>query len=113
MAKRPIYVHPAARDAARILGQQIRMARQVRGMTVKELAERVGVSPRTITSLESGASGTAIGTVFTVAVFVGVPLFGIEDREELARIRLRGEERLALLPKRVAHRRESSEDDDF
>lgn len=112
MARRQVYAHPAAADAARILGQQIRLARQARRMTAAELAARVGVSPRTILAAEAGAPGTAIGTVLTAAVFVGVPLFGVDDRAELARMRLRGEERLALLPSRVYPAGVDSDDDD-
>lgn len=81
-------------------------------MTAAELAARVGVSERTILAAEAGAPGTAIGTVLTAAVFAGVPLFGVTDRAELARMRLRGEERLALLPSRVYHLR-GDDDDDF
>lgn len=112
MARRQVYVHPAAQDAARVLGQQVRLARQERRMTAAELATRVGVSARTILAVEAGAPGTAIGTVLTAAVFLGVPLFGVEDRTELTRMRLRGEERLALLPSRVHHLRKETGHDD-
>lgn len=43
----------------------------------------------------------AIGTVLRAAVLLRIPLFGTDDPAELARIRLRGEERLELLPSRV------------
>lgn len=101
---------PAAADAARVLGQQIRMARHERGWTATSLAERLGVSPVTVRAIESGAPGTAIGTVLTAAVLTGVPLFGVEDKAELARMRLRGEERLALIGKRVRTPKGTSSD---
>ena len=44
---------------------------------------------------------------------VGVPLFGIEDRSELAIRRRRGEEMLALLPSRVRKPKGGRIDDDF
>ncbi len=44
---------------------------------------------------------------------VGVPIFGIEDRAELAIRRHRGEEMLALLPSRVRRPKSGSTDDNF
>jgi transcriptional regulator with XRE-family HTH domain len=95
------YVHPMAGDAAKVLGLRIREGRLRRGWTTAELAQRVGVSPPTIVALEAGATGTAIGTIFTAAALTDVPLFGAEDAAEIARMRHLGEERIALLPKRV------------
>ena len=114
MARRSISVPAPARDALGVLGGQIRFARHQRGWTVAELAERIGVSAPTVIAIESGAPGTAIGTVLTAATLVGVPLFGVEDRDELARMRRRGEERLALIGSRVRSGSDDSEgDDDF
>lgn len=101
MAKRQVIPQPQTLDAARTLGAQIRMARHERGWTAADLAARIGVSARTIQALEAGSPSTAIGTVFNAAVMVGVPLFGVEDSYELARMRRRGEERLALIGHRV------------
>lgn len=101
MARRSIAMMPAAADAVRVLGQQVREARHERGWTAADLAHRLGISPVTVRAIESGAPGTAIGTVLNAAVLVGVPLFGVEDKAELARMRHRGEERLALIGKRV------------
>lgn len=103
MAKRPLNPPPMAADALRVLGGQIRQARHTRRWTAKDLASRVGVSEATILAAESGRPGTAAGTLFHAAVLVGVPLFGVEDRAEMARMRVRGEERLALIPSRVRH----------
>ena len=48
-----------------------------------------------------------------LADLVGVPIFGIEDRSELAIRRRRGEEMLALLPSRVRRPKGGTIDDDF
>lgn len=111
MARRSIPMTAAAADAARILGQQIRAARHDRGWTATDLAQRLGVSPVTVRAIETGASGTAIGTVLNAAVLTGVPLFGVEDKAELARMRLRGEERLALIGQRVRPPKGADDDD--
>lgn len=99
MARRTIAPARAATDALLLLGSQLRFARHQRNWTAEDLGERVGVGPRTITAMERGAPGVAIGTVFSAATVLGVPLFGADD-DELARMRRRGEERIALIPSR-------------
>lgn len=101
VSKRVVSLRAEAQDAAAVLGVQIRTARHERGWTAKRLAAAIYVSERTVLALESGAGGTAIGTVFNAAAVLGVPLFGAEDRAELARMRRRGEDRLALIGQRV------------
>lgn len=110
MAKRAhTYARPTV-DAAQVLGAQIARARRARGWTAAELGERVGVSARTISSLEHGAPTVALGTAFEAATLLGVPLFGAEG-PELATLARQGRETLALLPSRVYHRREPVDDD--
>lgn len=99
MARRVIAPTRAATDALVILGSQLRLARHQRNWTAEDLGERVGVGPRTITAMERGAPGVAVGTVFSAATVLGVPLFGADD-DELARLRRRGEERISLIPSR-------------
>lgn len=79
-------------------------------MTVRELAERVGVSAPTIIKVERGDPGVAIGTVFEAATLVGVPLF---DEHPDVRRSYAAQKRaeLALLPAAARARREV--DDDF
>lgn len=102
----------AGADALAALGAQIRIARHGKKWSAAELGMRVGVGPRTITAIEKGAPGVAIGTVFSAASVLGIPLFGADD-EELARLRRRGEERVALLPAReYAPRADVDIDDD-
>lgn len=110
MAKRQIVPQTQTLDAARTLGVQIRTARHERGWTAAGLAAKVGVSARTIQAIEAGSVTTTIGTVFNAASVVGVPLFGVEDPDELARMRRRGEERLALIGQRVRHPKISEAD---
>lgn len=105
MAKREIVLAPIVRDALAVVGTQITIARTERGWTQAELAARAGISHITASRIESGNPGTAVGTVFQVAHLVGVPIFGIEDRGELARLRRQGEETLALIPARVRTRK--------
>lgn len=112
MANRNRVFAPQTVDAVAVLGQQIARARRARGWTSEELAERVGVSARTISSLEHGTPSVAIGIVFEAATMLGIPLFGTEG-PELSRLAREGREILALLPSRVYHSREPVDDDDF
>lgn len=113
MAKRTVPLRPHVQDALSIWGQLIRRGRLARGWTAKDLAGRANVSEQTVLSAEAGQRGTAVGTMMDLADLVGVPVFGIEDRAELAIRRQRGEEMLALLPSRVRGARTGAVDDDF
>lgn len=114
MARVRVSPRRGAADAAAVLGQQIKAARVERGWTAHELAARIGVDRRTVAAIEAGDPGTSLGNVLNAADIVGVPLFGAEDRAELARLRREGRERLALLPTRVDKPRNRVEpDDDF
>jgi transcriptional regulator with XRE-family HTH domain len=68
-------IAPIARDAVSLLGSEIRAGRLERGWSLRELAERTGVSTATIVKVERGDLGVAIGTAMDCAALVGVPLF--------------------------------------
>ena len=63
------------------LGQRIRVARIRRGWSVTELAAKVGINRNTLTALELGRAGTAVGVCFTVLWALGLDrtLDGIAD----------------------------------
>lgn len=113
MPKRTVAVSRASRDALAVLGAQIKQARLEQRWTQAALAARVGIDFKTLAAVERGSPNVAIGTVFNAAFTVGVNLFGLEG-DELALARRRGEETLALLPKRARSTvRASDGDDDF
>jgi len=113
MGRHQIDLKPAAADAARILGQQIRFARRDKHWTAAELAAKCGVTAQTVTAIEAGRPAVSFGHVLNCAVTAGVPLFQESDPQELARIRRTGEEKLALIPKLVRHPKESDDGLDF
>ena len=114
MARIRVSARRGAADAAVVLGQQVKAARVAHKWTAVELAERIGVDRRTVAAIEAGDPGVSLGHAFNAADILGVPLFGTEDRAELARLRREGRDRLALLPTRVARpRRQAEPDDDF
>lgn len=113
MAKRSVPLRPHVQDALTVWGQLIRRGRLERAWTTRDLAARANVSEQTVYAAEAGHRGTAVGTMMDLADLVGVPLFGVDDRAELAIRRRRGEEMLALLPSRVRRPRSGAIDDDF
>ena len=61
MAKRKAVIMPKTQDILRILGEQIKMARLRRKISVNLAAERAGVSRATIWHVEKGDPSVAIG----------------------------------------------------
>lgn len=104
-----VALSPSTLEAIQMLATAIRAGRLRRGWTVRQLAERVGVSHATITAVEAGRPGVAIGTVLEAATLVGVPLFSVSDAERTVHGALKRAE-LALLP---ASARPRPVDDDF
>jgi len=102
-----------AENALAVLGHEIRLSRKGKNMKIVELAARTGLSPRTISAIETGSPSTSVGNVFTVAVAVGFPLFSMNDPSELLAHRRRGEQKLALMPTRVDRPRVEGDDGDF
>lgn len=113
MAKRSVPLRPHVQDSLAVWGQLIRRGRLDRAWTARDLAARANISEQTVLSAEAGHRGTAVGTMMDLADLVGIPLFGIEDRSEIAIRRRRGEEMLALLPSRVRRPKAAVIDDDF
>lgn len=109
MAKRTRAYSRTVRDAAELLGAQIRQARVERRWTAAQLAERAGISIETLRKVERGEPTVSLGVAFDVATLVGVPLF-FEERSRLASELARARERLVLMPRRVRPR---AVDDDF
>jgi transcriptional regulator with XRE-family HTH domain len=103
MPKRQNSYPPTVHEAAELLGTEIAQARLARRWTVRELAERAGVSPATLQKVERGNPSVALGTAFDVATLVGVPLF-YDDASRLADEAARAR-RTTLLPRPVRHRR--------
>src|ERR1700721_964035 len=104
--KRPRNYSPYAIEAARLLGEQIAIARRERRWSQKDLAERADITPPTLAKVERGDPGVALGTAFELASLVGVTLFP-PPRPDLDRTQARA----ALLPARVRARKGDLNDD--
>lgn len=100
MPKRIRAYSRTVRQAAELLGALIREARVERRWTVRELAERAGISTSTLLKVEKGDPSVTLGVALDVATLVGVPLFD-EDRAARGTELARRRDRLTLLPQRV------------
>jgi len=104
---------PLARDAVTVFGTRVKMARHDHSWTQRDLAERAGVSQRTVAKVEQGSAATSIGNAFNVAVAAGVPLFGTDDPRVLATMGAYERELAALMPRRVNYQEMPDVDTDF
>lgn len=59
-------------DALRIIGNNIRVARTRRKIQKEELAQRCGITRKTLYSIEKGEPGSSIGNLFTVLWVLGL-----------------------------------------
>lgn len=94
------------------LGQRIRVARIRRGWSVVDLARKAGINRNTLTALELGKPGTAIGVCFTVLWALGLDrtLEAIADADA----DLHGKAlEAARRPRRAGQPRKASNDYDF
>ena len=80
------------RQALDAIGQQIRLARQEREITIAELAERAGISRGLVGRIERGDAGCAVGIVLEAATIVGLgmsDMFGARQPSRPVRERVR------------------------
>ena len=62
----------AIEDSMKVLGRNIRLARLKRRLPQETLAERAGIGLSTLTKIEKGNCGVAIGTVAAVILALGL-----------------------------------------
>ena len=98
-------------EAAVLLGRLIRLGRKERKLTAEELAERTGVSRKTLQRIERGDPKVEIGIVFEAATIVGINLFDADDGRLTQKIE-RAEDKIALLPKHI-HKSSKGVRDEF
>jgi DNA-binding XRE family transcriptional regulator len=64
----------AAEDAARRIGTRIRELRKARGLTGKELAERAGIAPQSLSRIEHGQHEVVLSTLQSLLAAMGCSL---------------------------------------
>ena len=110
MSKTQIRLGIVAKAALSHFAALLRVQRKERNLTLKELADRLGVSTPTVRKILEGSPAVAIGSYFEAARILGVPLFD-PDPDRFAVTSSRTAEMEALLPKRVRNSQPEINDD--
>ena len=63
-----------AREAQRRMGERLRVARQGRRLSLRDLAERLGVSASLISQIETGRANPSVGTLYALVAELDVSL---------------------------------------
>ena len=83
MAKKTAPLLPPTDELLRQFGDRLRLARLRRRLSAKHVAERAGMSPMTLRSLERGGSGVTMGAYLAVMQVLGIEkdldLLGMAD----------------------------------
>jgi len=72
MAKKTAPLLPSVDDLLQQFGERLRLARLRRRLPAKQVAERAGMSPMTLRSLERGGSGVTMGAYLAVMQVLGM-----------------------------------------
>ena len=107
LSKRNVTVMPSTQDILQQMGEQIKLARLRRKLSVELVAERAGISRATLWSIEKGAPSVSMGAYAAALHAIGgmdQDLLFIAKDDELGR-KLQD---LALLPKKRAPKRSGS-----
>src|SRR5207237_315032 len=64
----------AAEDSARRIGARIRELRKARGLTGKELAQRAGIAPQSLSRIEHGQHEVVLSTLQSLLAAMGCTL---------------------------------------
>jgi transcriptional regulator with XRE-family HTH domain len=83
MAKTTAPLLPSTSELLQRLGERLRLARLRRRLTAKQVAERAGMAPMTLRSLERGGAGVTMGAYLSVMQVLGIEkdldLLGVAD----------------------------------
>lgn len=104
----------ATKEAARLLGLEIQLARKQRKMSESDLADRAGISRKTLQKIEKGDLSIAIGLMFEAASVIGVRLFDPGPSRFTTTMGIdQVSDKIALLPRRIRTPKNNESNNDF
>ncbi|GAB3646957.1 hypothetical protein GCM10028791_08060 [Echinicola sediminis] len=87
MSRTNILLLPKNQKLLKVLGENIKLARLRRKLTMQQVAERAGISRPTLSSLENGSPAVSLGIVLQVLLVLGLEkdLLSIANDDVLGR----------------------------
>lgn len=70
--KKSVSISPLAKRHLKQMGDNIKMARLRRNLSIRAIAQRAGLSPNTVVTLEKGGPGVSIGAIANVLHSLGL-----------------------------------------
>src|SRR5919204_3720910 len=71
------------------VGQELRAQREEKGLSLRELARRLGISPSALSQIETGKSRPSVSTLYSIVTELGISLDELFGGDQHARGRAR------------------------
>src|SRR5438477_9666864 len=84
------------------VGQELRTHREARGLSLRELARRLSISPSALSQIETGKSRPSVSTLYSIVSELGISLDELFGGREPSQARPRRNPARTAAPERTA-----------